>query len=87
MLLKRASFFLSFVDPKTFFSENINYNWKHITWNILLLPVMMLHTEEKWCTKRCVSLLVQVSVICFQTSKYLKEAQTVYNEIHRGTLF
>lgn len=46
----------------------------------------MMHIEEKWHTKRCVSLLVQVSVFVFQTSKYLKEAQTVYNKIHRGTL-
>lgn len=37
-------------------------------------------------TKRCVSLLVKVSIFVFQTSKYLKEAQTVYNKIHRGTL-
>lgn len=46
----------------------------------------MMHTEEKWYTKRCVSLLFKVSVFAFQTSKYLKEAQTVYNKTHRGTL-
>lgn len=47
----------------------------------------MLHTEEKWCTKRCVSLLVKVSVFAFQTSKYLKEAQTVHSKIQRHTEF
>lgn len=46
----------------------------------------MMHTEATWCTKRCVGLLVKVSVFAFQTSKYLTEAQTVYNKIHRGTL-
>ena len=35
----------------------------------------MMHIEKKWCTKRCVSLLVKVSVFAFQTLKYLKEAQ------------
>lgn len=70
---------LSFIDPETYFYflPSINYNWKHITWNTLLLPVIMMHTEEKWCTKRCVSLSVKASVFDFQTLKYLKEAQTV----------
>lgn len=45
-----------------------------------------MHTKEKWCTKRCVSLLVKVSVFALQTAKYLKEAQTVYNKNHKGTL-
>lgn len=45
-----------------------------------------MHTKEKWCTKRCVSLLIKVSVFAFQTAKYLKEAQTLYNKINKGTL-
>lgn len=28
----------------------------------------------------------EVSVFAFQTAKYLKEAQTVYNKINKGTL-
>lgn len=51
-----------------------------------------MHTKEKWCTKRCVSLLVKVSVFALQiakyiyifTAKYLKEAQTVYNKNHKA---
>lgn len=45
-----------------------------------------MQTEEKWCTKRCVSLLVKVFVYALQTSKYLKEAQRIHNKIHRGIL-
>lgn len=45
----------------------------------------MMHKEEKWCTKTCVSWL-KVLLLAFQISKYLKEAQRVYNKIHRGTL-
>lgn len=39
-----------------------------------------MHTKEKWCTKRCVSLLVKIPVFAFQIAKYLKEAQTVHNK-------
>lgn len=45
-----------------------------------------MHTEEKWYTKRCVSLLVKVSVFAFQISKYFKEARITYNKTQRGTL-
>lgn len=42
--------------------------------------------KRKWCTKRCVRLLVKIPIFAFQTAKYLKEAQTVYNKNHEGTL-
>lgn len=45
----------------------------------------MFHTEEKWCTKRCVSLLVQVSVFAFKLQNILKKPKqyrTRFTEAH-----
>lgn len=59
MLLKRASCFLSFFDPETYFYFLRKYKLQLKTYylNMLLPPVIIIHTEEKWLYKEmCQSL-------------------------------
>lgn len=91
MLLKRASwFFLSLLTQKHIFCFLRKYKLQLKTY-ILLEYITSIryydaHRRKVVVQRDVVSLLVQVSIFAFQTSKYLKEAQIVYKQIHRGTL-